>query len=71
MDPSTNLKTVFSKMGVELRRVETKVGTVDEKLKLALSVCMSLVDCVDAVKEQLERVRESWKFLKGNGGVLR
>ena len=39
--------------------------SVDEKMKMALSVCMSVADSMDAMKEQLQIVRESWKRLEG------
>ena len=65
MDPSTNLKIELGRMGAELRRVKREVDRGDEKLKMALSVCMSLVDYVDTGKKQVERVWESWKCLEG------
>ena len=65
MDPSTDVKIVLSRMGAELRRVERKIAILDEKVKMTLSLCNSLVDCVDGIKGQVGRVRESWRCLDG------
>ena len=65
MDLSTDVKIVLSRMGAELRRVERKIDIPDEKVKMALSLCKSLVDCVDGVKGQVGRVRESWRCWDG------